>query len=124
MLEEAIAEKIPCEVKIFKRKYGFQQGFRSAINLIDVHHTIREGADLVATLDLSMSYDRINREKLVADFDRLLSEELEHIITACLQQTMFATNGDVTGCRLINSLGQTQGSHLSPISFIIYINDI
>lgn len=78
----------------------------------------------MTTLDLSKAYDKVKRSILLQDCKLSTSRGISDMIPVCLQIINVTTKGDVTGKELALKLGPTKGSPLSPVLFLIYINDI
>lgn len=69
-------------------------------------------------------YDTENRKIGMADCVRDFLRQLGDVLRACLQPFMVSTKGDVLRKEMKQRLGLTQGSPLSPLLFLDYINDI
>lgn len=54
----------------------------------------------------------------------MLSKSTYEMLSACIQELTVKTKGDVTGKKAKLTLVLTQGAPLSPVLFLIYINDL
>lgn len=86
------------------------------IMLTEVDTLIREGHDRRAILDLTKAYDRVDRQLLMDNCIERREPSITAMLTAFLQ--------DVQGTTAEIRLGLTQGTALSPILFLVYIDDI
>lgn len=91
---------------------------------MDVDAIVKGGNDRIATLDLSKAYDKVNRSLFMQNCREVLDRRTLAMLTTFLQALMVTTKGDVTGKVAELRLGSTQGAPLSPILFIIYIDDL
>lgn len=66
----------------------------------------------------------VNRDILIEDCEKAMDESTTNMLTACPQPLEVETKGVVLGNKATLTLALTQGAPLSPISFVIYINDL
>lgn len=124
LIEIAMATRLASSIQVHGRQFGFQKGLSPISTLIDVNALIKEGHHRLATLDLSKAYDKVNRLVLWEDYKSRADANTLNMLTACLQELSITTKVDVTGTVAAQRLGLTQGAPLSPLLFLIYIDDI
>lgn len=95
LIESALAGRLLRKLKVVGREFGFQRGLSSTITLKDVDTIVKNGRNRVATLDLSKAYDRVDRNRLLKDCELHFEENLNSMVSACLQPLMVKTRGDV-----------------------------
>lgn len=66
---------------------------------------MKEGWNKVATLDLSKSYDKVNRSDLFKDCEHIFGKELVNMLRACLQTFKVTRKVDVLDKEAILRLG-------------------
>lgn len=124
VIEAAMARRLARSVPINPRQFGFQRGLSSMITLVDVNAQGRACLDKIATLDLCEAYNKVNRVILWKDCKKVVDSNLCSMLTACLQTLSITTKDDVTEIRMEQRMGLTQGAPLSPVLFLVYINNI
>lgn len=124
IVETAIAEAIAKKLKVCGRQFGFEKGLSPSITLKDVDTLVRGRQSRITTLDLTKAYDKVNRRILLEDCDKVLSKGTLAMFSACLQVLRVSSKGDVLGETAEIRLGLPQGTPLSPVLLIIYINDL
>lgn len=124
LLEAAITRRITRDVQINPRQFGFQRGLSSLKTLVDVNAQVKVCLEKIATLDLSNAYDKVNHFLLWKNCRELLDRNICNILKAFLQALKITTKGDVTGTKIVQKLVLTQGSPLSLVLFLVYINKI
>lgn len=124
IIEASIAARRVKQLPICGLQFGFQKGLSSAITLTEVDALIRGGQYRIATLDLTKAYDRFNRQPLLDNCGERLDARMSAMLTACMQVLRVSTKCDVQGTTAEIRLGLTQGAPLSPILFLIYIDDL
>lgn len=69
-------------------------------------------------------YDKVNRSELLRNSEKVLSKDTTNMLRTCLQTLTVTTKGDILGKEARLRLGLTQGAPLSPILFLLHINDL
>lgn len=119
-----IVENLAASIEVHERPFGFHRGLSPAPTLLDGDSLVKIGMNKVATLDLAKAYDKVNRRLLMKDCEQRMDSNTAPSIADCLQQLTVTTKSEVTGTRSILRLDLPQGSPLSPILFLIYIDDL
>ncbi len=116
---------------LYELQFGFRNNHSTNLTIIDIVERIRDALDkgenvIEIYLDLQKAFDTVNHE--------ILLNKLAHYGIQGKQQSWFSgylsdrcqfvtINNIQSECKSIN-IGVPQGSVLSPVLFVLYINDI
>lgn len=123
-IETALETKIARIIQFHGRKFGSHKGLSPIKNLTEVNALINNGLDKLSPFDLSKRYENVNRKMIWKDCRNRIKANGLNMLPACLQELTITTKADMTVTKTFQRLILRKGAPLSPILFLIYIDDI
>lgn len=120
-----------CKQFLSNDQHGFTPGRSTASNLLCLTSYItdsmerRAQTDVIYT-DLSAAFDTVNHDIAIAKMDRfgINGTLLQWFHSYLTGRELRVVIGDIQGPSFISTSGIPQGSHLGPLIFLLYFNDV